>query len=126
LDVLLSEVKHGYWRNTVLHQKHIAHVLTNLMDRIIGIPRQRASNDKGIHHHQDILTTKPHVELHENYTLQVLRLTSKFDGIPSINSPTQSLAWLQVGDIAEATIGADEMLGKQVYCPGFNCHHLSC
>jgi hypothetical protein len=39
LDFLISDARYGYWRDTAMHKRHIIRLLTNLQDRILGIPR---------------------------------------------------------------------------------------
>ena len=117
-DGLLSEVRHGYWRNTKLYQKHVVYLLIDLESRIIGTPSPHVPKKKSRRPSTDSISSmvlpKQHNTLHKKIATQFHRLTSKYEGIPRINSPPLTFAGLNVGDAAEAMFGDDDVLGKHL------------
>jgi hypothetical protein len=121
LDDLFYDARNGYWRNTVLYQKHIFGLLSQLQMERIDIPLQRATTVTSHRYLKDTaqLQKFPFLTTHLTSALPAAHVSHrvwssiKCGAVPCRKNPMQSLSWLNVGDIVEATFGDGEFIGKQ-------------
>jgi hypothetical protein len=113
LDYLIAETKYGYWRNTILHSKHIPLFLVDLQDAIM---RPRVDYGKippllsylsGDHvSHRPAISFTPQTV---TKTLPPRQLIQRSSGRSNLLSQEQEVgppfpqAWLQEGDVVDAS-----------------------
>ena len=120
LDRLNSEARYGFWRNTALFRKHILVVLTRLRMEIIGIAWQRVSTKTSRMNQADgvesqkspLFVSRSNGMLPDTHSFQKEFSSLKCGSVPCDNDTKQSIPWLHVGDIVEATFGVGEFIGK--------------
>ena len=125
LDNAVSDIRYGYWRDTILHQKHISQFVlclrADLMRMKFSSLRRLSSKNEGCHSNDAILVghslfvVRPHgriLKKHTPFNFDGLQKRSR--SIPSI-FPTQDLLppswWLSASDSAEASF-EDDITGK--------------
>jgi hypothetical protein len=117
LDDMTADTRYGYWRNTILFQKHISPFFHGLKSDVMRIKfstlHQPNLTNEAIH------GTGMSLVRHHNSKIQMHHTIFRWDkhkrrrSIPS-SVPNQDISpptWLKVGDIAEATF-SDDSTGK--------------
>ena len=111
---LLSEARHGYWRDTVLFKEHIVQLLTHLQSHFVPEETSRRhSVDVMKRRSSSIAPAHSHVAFPRKSSARPLHSTSQCGSIPCYLSPKKPAASLNVGDVAEATLVVGDDLGKQ-------------
>ena len=122
LDHALSDIRYGYWRDTVLHRKHISRLLYNLRNDLMlmkfPVRRQRIAQNEWYHRNNTTALNHAFLTVRTVGTIRInnttFKSTDRSQHIRSISSTTTHgvpPTWLSVGDIAEASF-FDDVTGK--------------